>query len=254
MSKNILGLDISTSTVGISLFEENGKLLELNHISPIVKDDTFNREEILLEKCKLITEFLIGNYPNEIISEIIVESPLISSKQSDTAALLNFFGGMIYAVLQSVYECRINYITVDDSRRYGLPELIGGKSNTLFGALTHKLDRKIIQEYRKYIVLSLVAQRYPTIVWLFNNNLTIDKKNFDRADSIVAVLGYKNKLKKWESNIQDINQTIEFINRNILYEKYCKNLRGSKDEKNKLKYKYLKEIFQIQNFLNVPVF
>lgn len=253
MSKFILGLDISTATVGISLFEQNGKLLELNHISPIVKDDEFSREQILWEKANLIVDFLVQNYTPQNIIEIIIEAPLISSKQFDTAALLNFFGGMVYGMLKSKYKCSINYITVDEARRFGLPELVGGKSKSLFGVFNGVLDRKVINEYRKLIVLSLVAQRYPSIIWLFNNNLMIDKKNFDRADSIVAVLGYKQKHKIWEINEQDINQTIEFIKRNVLYEKYCKTLSNTKAEKNQKKYEYLKHTFEIEKFLNVAL-
>ena len=253
MSKYILGLDVSTATVGISLFEENGKLLELNHISPIVKDDQFGKEEILWEKATLIVDFLTQNYLPENICEIIIEAPLISSKQFDTAALLNFFGGIVYGLLKAKYKCSINYITVDEARRYGLPELVGGKTKTLFGTFNGILDRKLVIEYRKMIVLSLVAQRYPSIIWLFNNNLMIDKKNLDRADSIVAVLGYKQKTNIWESNEQSIAQTIEFIKRNVLYEKYCKTLSGTKEEKNKQKYQYLKQIFEIEKFLNVAL-
>lgn len=253
MNKYILGLDVSTATVGISLFEENGKLLELNHISPIVKDDQFSREDILWEKASLIVEFLSQNYKAENVIEIIIEAPLISSKQFDTAALLNFFGGMVYGMLRTHYKCKINYITVDEARRYGLPELVGGKKNTLFGVFNEILDRKFVNEYKKMIVLSLVAQRYPSIIWLFNNNLMVDKKNFDRADSIVAVLGYKQKNKIWEVNEQDIVQTVEFIKRNVLYEKYCKTLSGTKTEKNQKKYQYLKQTFEIENFLNVAL-
>ncbi|MEY3404282.1 MAG: hypothetical protein RLZZ86_3904, partial [Cyanobacteriota bacterium] len=93
----ILGLDVSTSTVGISLFASDGRLLELNHISPIVKDETLSKEDILLEKCNLVVNFLVENYPLNDIVEIVLETPLISSQQTDTAALLNYFGGMVYA-------------------------------------------------------------------------------------------------------------------------------------------------------------
>ena len=33
----ILGLDVSTKTIGIALFEEDGRLLELTHITPKIK-------------------------------------------------------------------------------------------------------------------------------------------------------------------------------------------------------------------------
>lgn len=249
----ILGLDVSTSTVGISLFAADGRLLELNHISPIVKDETFSKEDILLEKCNLIVNFLVENYNVPDITEVILETPLISSQQTDTAALLNYFGGMIYATLRMNFKCKINYITVDEARRFGLPELVGGKTRSLFGVFNGVLDRKIISEYKKLIVLSLIAQRYPSIVWLMNNNLSIDKKNFDRADSITVVLGYKQKNGEWGANIQDINSTIELIKKNIEYEKFCKSLTGTKAEKDKEKYHYLKNTFEIEKYINIAL-
>lgn len=249
----ILGLDVSTSTVGICLFTTDGRLLELNHISPIVKDENLTKPDLLLEKCNLIVKFLVENYPPEKICEIILETPLISSQQTDTAALLNYFGGMIFASLRFYYTEKIKYVTVDEARRFGLPEVVGGKTKSLFGVFNGRLDRKVISEYKKMIVLSLIAQRYPTIIWLLNNNLSIDKKNFDRADSIAVVLGYKQREKIWEPNVQNVEQTIEFIEKNILYEKFCKTLDGKKEDKDKLKYLHLKNDFKIENYLNVAL-
>jgi hypothetical protein len=251
--KFILGLDVSTSTVGICLFNEDGKLMELNHVSPILKNEELSKQDILLDKCLLVINFLVSNYVPENISEIILETPLISSQQTDTAAMLNYFGGIVYASLRQHYKCKITYITVDEARRFGLPELVGGKSKSLFGVLNGRLERKIISDYKKMIVLSLVAQRYPDIVWLLNNNMTIDKKNFDRADSIVVVLGAKQKDSTWPSTQQDIEQVIEFINKNIEYEKFCKTLSGNKEEKDKQKYNYLKTVFEIEKYLNVAL-
>lgn len=251
----ILGLDVSTSTVGIALFNLDGKLLELNHVSPIIKDENKLKHDLLWEKSSLVIEFLVENYPPEKISEIILETPLISSKQKDTASLLNFFGGIFFGQLKSKYNnSKIDYITVDEARRYGLPEIVGGKSKTLFGAFNNLLDKSVMKDCKKMIVLSLVAQRYPTIVWLLNNNLTIDKKNLDRADAITVVLGYKQKNKNWAINKQDIEQTKVFVERNIEYEKFIKSLdKKPKEQKDKEKYQYLKTIFEIEKFLNVAI-
>lgn len=251
--KFILGLDVSTSTVGICLFRTDGKLMELNHVSPIVKDENITKQDLLLYKCNLVVNFLVENYPPENIVEIILETPLISSQQTDTAAMLNYFGGIVYATLRQFYKEKITYITVDEARRFGLPELVGGKSKSLFGVFNGRLERKTISDYKKMIVLSLVAQRYPAIVWLLNNNMAVDKKNFDRADSIVVVLGEKQRNSLWPSNPKDIEQTIEFINRNIGYESFCKTLTGNKEEKDKEKYNYLKNVFEIEKFLNVAL-
>lgn len=252
--KYILGLDVSTSTVGIALFTSDGNLLELNHISPIVKDETLNKHELLWEKAMLSVNFICENYLPETISEIIIETPLVSSKQLDTAALLNYYGGIFFATLKQKYvDTKFEYISVDDARRYGLPETVGGKGKTLFGIFKDTLDKKVVIEYKKMIVLSLVAQRYPSIIWLLNNNLMVDKKNLDRADAIVVALGHKQQTKQWTPKPQSIDRTVDFIGANILYEGFCKSLVGKKEEKDKKKYEYLKNIFQIEKYLNVAI-
>jgi len=252
----ILGLDVSTSTVGISLFNLDGKLLELNHVSPAIKDENILKHDLLWVKSQLVINFLVENYPATKISEIILETPLISSQQKDTASLLNYFGGIFFGQLRANYgdDTKIDYITVDEARRFGLPEILGGKNKTLFGAFNTLLDKSVMKECKKMIVLSLIAQRYPSIVWLLNNNLTIDKKNLDRADAITVVLGYKQKNKIWIPNQQDIELTKDFIERNIQYEKFIKTLdKSTKAEKDKEKYNYLKNIFQIEKYLNVAI-
>lgn len=254
--KYILGLDISTSTVGISLFDIDGNLIELNHISPISKCSA--KHEELFEKSQIIVDFLTVNYEKDIDS-IIIESPLISSKQFDTAALLNYFAGIMFASLKKAYkDCTFHYITVDEARRFGLSELVGGKNKTLFGELTKNLKDVEVSELKKMAVLSSVAQKFPDIVWLLNNNLTIDKKNFDRADSITVVLGHMEKTKNTQFAVQpktNITQTEEFIRRNNKYELFIKSLdkKLTKDEKDKLKYDYLKNVFQIENYINVAI-
>ena len=54
--KYILGLDVSTSTIGISLFEDKGtygKLKLLHHVTPIVKPKPKSKMQELFEKAKI---------------------------------------------------------------------------------------------------------------------------------------------------------------------------------------------------------
>lgn len=254
----ILGLDVSTSTVGISYFDLDGNLIELNHVSPIIKNYKGLKHDELYDKSMLVSLYLANNYDASHIKKIIIESPLISSKQFDTAALLNYFAGMIFANLKKQYpSATFDYITVDEARRFGLPELVGGKNKTLFGNFPKKLDGIEVTDLKKMVVLSSIAQRFPDVVWLLNNNLTIDKKNFDRADSITVVLGYMKKSPLDGFAVHppsNTEQTHEFIKRNIAYEKFIKTLDGKlPEEKNKAKYNYLKAIFEIEKFINVAI-
>ena len=58
----ILGLDVSTKTIGIALFEEDGKLLELTHITPVIKPKPETKLEELFKKVdafeKLLTRYI----------------------------------------------------------------------------------------------------------------------------------------------------------------------------------------------------
>jgi len=60
-SPKVLGLDVSTKTIGWALFDIGTKnLLELTHISPIPKPKSENKIEELLLKSQIFREKLKG--------------------------------------------------------------------------------------------------------------------------------------------------------------------------------------------------
>ena len=53
-SPKVLGLDVSTKTIGIALFDTNSeKLLELTHLSPVPKSEMNSKIEELIVKSTL---------------------------------------------------------------------------------------------------------------------------------------------------------------------------------------------------------
>ena len=74
----ILGLDVSTKTIGMALFEEDGKLLELTHITPKIKPIPDNKLELLFKKVDAF-ELLLTRYIELDIDKVIIEEPLLSS-------------------------------------------------------------------------------------------------------------------------------------------------------------------------------
>lgn len=245
--KNIMGLDVSTSNVGISLFSAEGKLLELNHVSPIIKKFEGIQQQELFLKASEVVNYIYANY-NDDFEEIVIEEPLFSSAQLTTAALLNYYAGLFFGLLKQKYPTKkVTYITVDQARRVGLPELLGGKKNTLFGGLTEKY--KHYGDFKKLAIVSLVAQKFPDVVWMMNNNLNLDKKNFDRADSVVVVLAHKTDWNITTANIDIVSRTLDFF---IEYEKIQKTFVGNHEEKNKQKYNYLKSN-NIHELLNIAI-
>ena len=75
----ILGLDISTKTIGFALFDISGsKLLELTHFSPKIKPQPEDKLEELMMKANTFQKHLEG-YTNMGITRVIIEEPLLNS-------------------------------------------------------------------------------------------------------------------------------------------------------------------------------
>ena len=74
----ILGLDVSTKTIGIALFDDDGKLWELTHITPIIKPKLDNKLEEQFRKVDSF-ERLLTRYIELDIDRVIIEEPLLNS-------------------------------------------------------------------------------------------------------------------------------------------------------------------------------
>jgi RNase H-fold protein (predicted Holliday junction resolvase) len=277
---NILALDVSTSTVGIALFSEDGKLLEVNHVSPEGKTSRDTRIEKVDKKgfpnvdlynleAQSIFDFLKENYEKDTINLIVIEQPMCARENPVSTSQLNIFAGLLFSKLRTHYQCEVKYIDVDTVRRYAFPELIGknssvdkkgktviSKIDTLWGVIPKKILGKKIADYRKLIILNLVYQRYPNIVWMLNNNLNIKKENLDRADAVAVGLGYMAFIGKWTMEQSDVQQSIDFVEKCLTYDIFvgeCVKKKIDKQQKDALKWEYLKNIFEIEKYLNVAI-
>lgn len=71
----VLGLDISTKTIGWALFDlETQNLLELTHVSPVIKPKPEDKMEELLFKVDAFEDKL-NDYKNMGITKIVIEEP-----------------------------------------------------------------------------------------------------------------------------------------------------------------------------------
>ena len=87
----ILGLDISTKTIGIALFEDidgNGKLKLLHHVSPKIKPQPKDKLQELFEKARMFEEEFLNKYIDVGITKVIIEEPLLRSNNVNTVATL----------------------------------------------------------------------------------------------------------------------------------------------------------------------
>jgi hypothetical protein len=187
----VLGLDVSTKTIGWALFDmRTQELLELTHVSPRPKIKTENKIEELLSKADVFKSKL-EEYKNLGITKVIIEEPLLNSNNIYTVQTLlrynSFVTKNIYDVLGLVPE----FISTYNSRKFAFPQLLQlndkGKM-VLFGGLPKDIDKK-------QIIWDLVAKREPQITWQYTRNNTLKKENFDQTDAYCAVLGSYEVLK-----------------------------------------------------------
>ena len=206
----ILGLDVSTSCIGISLIEDKGtygKLELLHHVTPIVKPKPESKMQELFEKARIFEKEFLDKYADVGITKVIIEEPLLRSNNVNTVATLLRFNGMISRAVYDTLGVVPEYISSYDARCYGFPELmavrtinrkgeaytekeIAKKNPVLFGAYDDNVDKKSV-------VWELVADMEPQITWLYDKKGKLKKENFDMTDSYVCVLGMLRKEGKW---------------------------------------------------------
>ena len=96
-SPKVLGLDISTKTIGWALFDiQTKELLELTHISPRPKlDNDKDKLKELLLKSEIFAEKL-KEYKNLGIVRIVIEEPLLNSNNVYTVQTLLRFNSFVF--------------------------------------------------------------------------------------------------------------------------------------------------------------
>jgi hypothetical protein len=192
-SPKVLGLDISTKTIGWALFEiKSGSLLELTHVSPVPKP----KEECKIKELLLKSEIFrskLEQYKGLGITKVVIEEPLLNSNNIRTVQTLLRFNSFVCKVIYDTLGIIPDFISTYNSRKFAFPELVQendkGK-HVLFGGLPKDIDKKMI-------VWEKVAKREPQINWLYTKNNTLKKENFEQTDAYCCVLGHMNQLKIW---------------------------------------------------------
>ena len=190
-SPKVLGLDVSTRTIGLALFDiETKNLLELSHISPKVK--TENKVEELLLKSAVFREKL-NTYVGLGITTVVIEEPLLGSNNVFTVGTLIRYNSLICKEVYDALGVVPELITTYNSRKFAFPHLVKQNDKgkfVLFGGFPRDTDKKII-------IWELVAKREPQIQWLYTKNNTLKKENFDMSDSYCCALAYMKKEGIW---------------------------------------------------------
>ena len=226
-----MGLDVSTSCIGISIVIDdntyNGKLVEMTHIK-LKKDKNANDIENLFLKKKQFISF-IEKFKNYAVDKVFIEEPLLSSNNKNTVATLLRFNGMISDAIYTIFGVVPDYISSYDSRLYCFPELMAvrkfdkaGKPYENKKIIKSIKDSKIVLfgSYpwtidKKQVVQEKINEIYPSINWIYDKKGELKKENFDGADSLVSCIGMIHKLHYGEfipkiENIVINEKTVEY--------------------------------------------
>lgn len=164
----ILGLDISTSVIGIALFSENYTLQELSYVK-------FKNGTNLFIKLDEFIKFFESKYSHCNIKHIHIEEPLKAFKgkfsNADTIQKLTQMNAMISGYLYHKYKIQPLYFNVNNARTIVFPELKIPKSHP----------------NKKLLIWEAVMKAEPKITWLYSSkNHALRDVNFDMCDAWVA--------------------------------------------------------------------
>ena len=144
-SPKVLGLDISTKTIGWALFDiKTEKLLELTHFSPVIKPQPEDKVEEMILKVNAFIKKL-EDYKDLGISKVIIEEPLLGSNNVHTVGTLMRYNAMITKAIYDALGIVPNYISTYNSRKFAWPKLMSKNDKnreTLFGGYPKDVDKK----------------------------------------------------------------------------------------------------------------
>ena len=192
-SPKVLGLDVSTKTIGWALFDiQTQQLLELTHVSPVPKPKEENKIKELLLKSGIFRAKL-NEYKNLGITKVIIEEPLLNSNNVYTISTLMRYNTLICKEVYDILGIVPEFISTYNSRKNAFPELVQKNDKNkfvLFGGYPKDCDKK-------QIIWELVSKREPQIQWQYTKNNTLKKENFDQTDAYTCVLGYMRQENFW---------------------------------------------------------
>ena len=189
----ILGLDVSTKTIGIALFEDNdgkGDLKVLTHVTPKVKPKPETKQQELFEKATIFEDECLKKYVGIGVTKVIIEEPLLRSNNVNTVATLLRFNGIISRAAYDILGVIPEYISSYDSRAFAYPELMQIRTHNkkgekytdkeiargkavLFGGYDFDVDKKMVPWEK-------VADLEPQITWFYDKKNKLTKETFAR--------------------------------------------------------------------------
>lgn len=177
----VLGFDISTRTIGITVMDLKGKLVSLDFISlpKNIRNKKIQIDVTLYDKVDSF-DLVMKKYSDFNIKHIFIEEPLKNGPSIHTTILLAIFNGMISHELYKIFKIQPQHFSVHTARSYFFPEYI-----------TSKLIKGVIKETlsfpknvdKKKLVFDKVCWYEPHFIPQYSKNFILKEENFDMADS-----------------------------------------------------------------------
>ena len=182
-----VSFDISTSCIGVSIFNENFELISVKALKMTKNKDCNDDPEIIKGDGfkKFVQELQIYD-----IIDIFVEEPLVKSNNVYTVNKLLKFNGICSYILRDILGHIPKFMSVDEVRRLFCPEMTeydAKKDKTILKFKSRKIDPK------SYI-FEKIANEYANIDWIKDKNGKFKTENYDITDSIALA---KSSFKKY---------------------------------------------------------
>lgn len=216
---NILGLDISTKTIGISLIsfsKDNFEVLVFEGLELKLSKKKYSNDDVsdlnkLFHKADIFKERLTQIKEQYKIDYVSIEEPLISSNNSKTVSILSRMNGAISYITYDLLNIIPIFNSAHSLRSYALPSLVtvskfrkdGSKRlekeiekdtkkslKTLFGSFKQTDNKKVIL-FNEIYTLYKDKLPEPTL----NRNGKIEEKWYDATDAFICALGLYNMSK-----------------------------------------------------------
>ena len=167
----LLSFDISTSVIGFSVFDDNGKLLALDYVKFKSKQTLFEKLIHFQDKMEMYT----SDEVKKDIKYISIEEPLKKFmgkfSNASTISMLNFFNGMISSYLYTTFGIEPLYLNVNSARATAFPGM------------------KFETKDRKHEIWRRVMEREPQINWKYSTRTSkLMAENYDMSDAYVIGL------------------------------------------------------------------
>ena len=203
--KLILGLDVSTSVIGVALIMVDGSertIVKATAITPKINKNIKGVESLFLKKQIFEDEFLV-NYTQLPIDQVIIEEPLLFSNNVHTVSRLLQFNILISESIYRLFNIVPEYISCYEARSNAFKELVGirkfdKKGNSISETKQKSSKPTLFSDFpmdidKKQIILEKVLELYPDLEFTFDKKGNPCKSNFDVTDAITVVLGWLNK-------------------------------------------------------------